>query len=132
MVDNSQDRNEFKGKTGLMRLMNATRYSIDGLCTAFKEEQAFRQVLYCALIGIPLAAIIAKEWAHFAMLFASLIIPLIVELLNSAIENTVDRISLEEHALSKKAKDLGSAAQIVAQFFVVVIWLSYLCWIFLS
>jgi len=132
MADSSQNRNEFKGKTGLMRLMNATRYSVDGLCTAFKEEQAFRQVLYCALIGIPLAAIIAKEWAHFALLFASLILPLIVELLNSAIENTVDRISLEEHALSKKAKDLGSAAQIVAQFFVVVIWLSYLCWIFLS
>jgi diacylglycerol kinase (ATP) len=126
MTASSHDRNEFKGKTGLLRLVNATRYSIAGLRTAFQEEQAFRQILYCALIGTPLAALIAQEWTHFALLFASLIIPLIVELLNSAIENTVDRISLEKHELSKKAKDLGSAAQIVAQFFVATIWLSYI------
>ena len=98
-----QDARELKGKTGLRRLINATRYSRDGFLKAFRTEEAFRQESILALAGflalffIP-AAFVLKLWALFALVFL-----LVTELLNSAIEAAIDRIGPEIHPMSKKS-----------------------------
>ncbi|MDD2967902.1 MAG: diacylglycerol kinase [Desulfovibrionaceae bacterium] len=120
-------RNTLKGRTGLARLWNATRYSRDGFCAAYCDEQAFRQIACVAVVGLPLACILGRSWVEVVVLVAVLLLALIVELLNSAIENVVDRISLELHPLAKKAKDMGSAAQFVAQSLIVFTWGTFLC-----
>lgn len=112
----------FKGKTGLRRLMNATRYTWDGLTAAFRHEDAFRQEVFLALLLVPLALYLGETGMQRALMIAAVLGVLIVELLNSAIEAAVDRISLEHHQLIKRAKDMGSAAVMIALMNVVVVW----------
>ena len=111
-----------QGKTGLVRLYRAFGYSMSGLTAAFRHEDAFRQEVVCALVLIPAAFWLADAPLHRALLVASVLLVLIVELLNSALEAAVDRISLERHALAKQAKDIGSAAVFMSIVNAVVVW----------
>jgi len=111
-----------KGKTGLRRIWNALFYSIDGLTAAFRHEDAFRQEALLALVLIPVALLLPASGIGKALMIASVFLVLIVELLNSAVEAAVDRISLENHRLAKRAKDIGSAAVLMALINVVVVW----------
>jgi diacylglycerol kinase (ATP) len=112
-----------KGKTGLQRAWNATRYSLAGLAAAARNEAAFRELVLLLLVGIPLALWLTKDGVERALLIGSLLLALIIELLNAGIEATVDRISLENHRLAKRAKDIGSAAVMLALLNAAVIWL---------
>ncbi|AUH52784.1 diacylglycerol kinase [Chromobacterium sp. ATCC 53434] len=112
----------FKGKTGLTRLINAFGYSLDGMKAAFRHEDAFRQLTILALILIPLAFLIHAAPLARAMLVASSLATLIIELLNSAIEAAVDHTSLERHPLAKRAKDMGSAAQLLGLINLATVW----------
>ena len=112
-----------KGKTGLRRIWNAMFYSIEGLRAAFRHEDAFRQEVLLALLLIPLALFLTPSGLGKALMIASVLLVLIVELLNSAVEATVDRVSLEQHQLAKRAKDIGSAAVMMSLANVVVVWL---------
>lgn len=114
--------NEYKGKTGLKRVWNALFYSMAGFRAAFKHEDAFRQEVILACILIPAVFFLSAEAVARALMIGSVLLVLLVELLNSAIEATVDRISLENHQLAKRAKDIGSAAVFVSLANVVVIW----------
>jgi len=116
----------YKGKTGLIRLKNAFFYSIDGLKAAYTCEDAFRQEVWLAVVLIPAACWLPVPIVERGLLLASVILVLIVELLNSAIEAAVDRIGLESHRLSKRAKDIGSAAVLLSLINVAVIWGSVL------
>lgn len=111
-----------KGKTGLRRVWNAFFYSMAGLRAAFVHEDAFRQETLLALILIPLALWLPASGIGHALMVGSVLLVLIVELLNSAIEAVVDRVSLENHALSKRAKDIGSAAVFIALLNVAGVW----------
>ncbi|MDH2918832.1 MAG: diacylglycerol kinase [Sideroxydans sp.] len=111
-----------KGKTGLRRLLNAFAYSYDGLRAAYQHEDAFRQEVWLALVLIPLACFLPSSGVAKALMIASVMLVIIVELINSAIEATVDRISLENHILAKRAKDIGSAAVLVSLLNVVLVW----------
>jgi diacylglycerol kinase (ATP) len=122
----------FKGKTGLRRLLNATRYSAEGLRAAFRHEDAFRQEVIAALLLLPLALWLGNSGVERALLVFSVLLVLIVELLNSAVEATVDRISLENHALAKRAKDIGSAAVMVSLLNLLLMWALVLSARFLS
>jgi diacylglycerol kinase (ATP) len=112
----------FKGKTGLQRILNAAGYSWAGLRAAFRHEDAFRQEVFLALLLIPLALYLGETGMQRALMIAAVLGVLIVELLNSAIEAAVDRISLEHHQLIKRAKDMGSAAVMLALMNIVVVW----------
>lgn len=112
----------FKGKTGLMRVLNALRYSIEGLRAALKHEDAFRQECILAVILIPVAMFMPTNALGKSMLIGSVLLVLIVELINSAIEATVDRVSLERHLLAKRAKDIGSAAVLLALINLAMVW----------
>ncbi len=122
-VDSPPMQSPHKGKTGVRRLLNACAYSTDGLKAAFQHEDAFRQEILLAVILIPLALYLEPDAVGRALMIASVILALIVELLNSALEAAVDRISLEDHPLIKRAKDMGSAAVMFSLLNVVVIWL---------
>ena len=111
-----------KGKTGLKRVRNAFFHSLDGLRAAFRHEDAFRQEVFLAALLIPAALFMPVAGAGKALMIASVLLVLMVELLNSAIEAAVDRISLEHHALAKRAKDIGSAAVMLALVNVPVVW----------
>ena len=112
-----------KGKTGLRRMWNAFFYSLDGFRAAYQHEDAFRQEALLAVVLIPLALFLPVSGVGKAMMIASVLLVLLVELLNSAVEATVDRISLENHQLAKRAKDIGSAAVFVSLLNVIVVWL---------
>lgn len=112
-----------KGKTGAKRLLNAFRYSCSGIKEAYRNEDAFRQEVLLAAILLPLAFWVNTTAIGRALLIGSVLLLLIVELLNSSIEATVDRISLDEHMLAKRAKDIGSAAVLIAIVNLVVVWL---------
>ena len=112
----------YKGKTGLVRLWNACGYSLAGFRAAFKHEDAFRQETLLAIILIPLALWLPVTPVGKALMIASVLLVIMVELLNSAVEATVDRISLENHALAKRAKDIGSSAVLVSLLNVIVVW----------
>ncbi len=114
--------NSYKGKTGLKRIWNAFWYSLDGFRAAYKHEAAFRQEVLLAIIMIPLALWLPASHLGKALMIASVLLVIIVELINSAIEATVDRISLERNDLAKRAKDAGSAAVMVALLLVPVVW----------
>ena len=116
-------QNAHKGKTGLRRLINAAGYSISGLAAAVRHEDAFRQELFLAAFLVPFGLWVGGSGVERAMLVGSVLLVLIVELLNSAIEAAVDRVSLDDHSLAKRAKDIGSAAVMLALVNVVVIWL---------
>ena len=111
-----------KGKTGLRRLFNAAGYSLAGLAAAIRHEDAFRQELMLCLVLAPLAIWLGNSGVERALLIGSLAIVLIAELLNSAIEATVDRISLDDHQLAKRAKDIGSAAVMLSLSSAALIW----------
>ena len=113
----------FKGETGLRRVISATRNSIAGLSEAVRCEDAFRQELILAAIFVPLAFVAGRTGVERALLIGSVALVLIVELLNSAVEATVDRISFENHRLAKRAKDIGSAAVLLALVAAAATWL---------
>jgi diacylglycerol kinase (ATP) len=116
----------YKGKTGLVRLYNAFGYSLEGFRAAYKHEDAFRQEILLAASLIPLALWLPVTSIGKALMIASVLLVIIVELLNSAIEATVDRISLENHDLAKRAKDIGSSAVLVSLINVIVVWVMVL------
>lgn len=113
----------FKGKTGLKRILNATSYSMAGFKAAFQHEEAFRQIVWINIILIPLSFYVAVSRVEQALMIAVCLLAIIIELFNSAIEAVVDRISLDQHPLSKNAKDMGSAAQFIGLSIIVVVWL---------
>lgn len=116
------DESPFKGKTGLRRVWNALHYSIAGLRAAYQHEDAFRQEALLAVLLIPVSFFLPVSGVGRALMIGSVLLVLIVELLNSAIEAAVDRISLERHDLSKRAKDIGSAAVLLALINVALVW----------
>lgn len=111
------------GPRGITRVLRAAGASWQGLAGAFREEAAFRQELALALAVIPLGLWLGRTGVERALLVAPMLLVLIVELLNSAIEATVDRIGLERHALSGLAKDVGSAAVLMSFILLVSVWL---------
>lgn len=113
----------YKGKTGLKRILNATGYSISGFKAAYKNEAAFRQIVFINLILIPISFFLDVTRSEHVLLIIVCLFAMIVELFNSAIEAVVDRVSLEKHQLSKNAKDMGSAAQFVALSIITITWL---------
>jgi diacylglycerol kinase (ATP) len=112
-----------KGKTGLRRLINAAGYSFSGLAAAARHEDAFRQELMLAAVLAPLGLWLGQTGVERALLVGSVLLVLIVELLNSAVEAAVDRVSLDDHNLAKRAKDIGSAAVMLSLANVGLIWL---------
>lgn len=116
----------YKGKTGLSRLRNALFYSLAGLRAAYACEDAFRQEVWLAALLLPAAVLLPVGGVARALMIGSVLLVLVVELLNSAVEAAVDRIGLESHNLSKRAKDVGSAAVLVALLNVGVVWASVL------
>ena len=113
----------FKGKTGIKLILNATSYSIAGFKAAFSNEEAFRQIVWINIILIPISFFVDVSRVEQALMIGVCLLAIIIELLNSAIEAVVDRISLDQHPLSKNAKDMGSAAQFVGLSIIVVVWL---------
>lgn len=111
-----------KGATGLRRVLNATRNSADGLAAAWRHEAAFRQELLLAIALVPVALLLDVPGTGKALMIASILLVLIVELLNSAVEAAIDRISLDRHPLAKRAKDVGSAAVMIALLNVAAVW----------
>jgi diacylglycerol kinase (ATP) len=112
----------YKTKPGIKRIWNALFYALDGFAAAFKYEDSFRLEVLLALILIPLAFSMHISPIGKALMIASVLLVLIIELLNSAIEAIIDRISLENHVLAKRAKDFGSAAVMLSVINVVVVW----------
>ena len=112
-----------KGQSGIRRLINAFFYSLSGLTMAFRHESAFRQEIALAVVLIPMACLLPVGPVERVLLIASVLLVLIVELLNSSVEAAIDRISFDTHRLSKRAKDLGSAAVLVALALLFVTWL---------
>ncbi|WP_404473090.1 diacylglycerol kinase [Vreelandella venusta] len=108
--------------TGLTHLVHSTRYSWKGLKAAFRNETAFRQEVVITAILLPLAWWIADTSISWLLLVGSLFLVLIVELLNSAVENVVDRIGTEHHELSGRAKDIGSAAVMLSLIMAGLTW----------
>ena len=112
----------FKGQAGVRRIVNAAGYSLAGLRAAFVGEAAFRQLLLLNAILIPISFFLDVTRGERALMVAVCLLSLIIELFNSAIEAAIDRISLERHPLSKNAKDMGSAAQMVGMTVIAVVW----------
>ena len=108
---------------GLRRIFLATRYSVEGLIAAIKGEAAFRQELALAIVLVPLGIWLGEDGAQRALLAGSVLLVLMVELLNSAVEAAVDRISEDQHPLAKLAKDLGSAAVMLSLATAALVWL---------
>lgn len=121
-MPSATDAQAFKGRSGLRRIFKAAGYSWAGFCAAYRGEAAFRQLIWLAAVLIPLAFWLEVSAVERALLVGVVLLSLIVELLNSAIEATVDRISLELHPLSAQAKDMGSAAQFVALSLIGLVW----------
>ena len=107
---------------GINRIIKATGFSFNGLSAAIKNEAAFRQELLLSIILTPVALWLGDSNMEKTVLIAALILVLIVELLNSAIETTIDRISKEHHDLSGRAKDIASAAVFLSLLNVVIVW----------
>ncbi len=112
----------YKGQTGLRRICMALVFSLDGLAAAFRHENAFRQEAVLALVLIPVALWMPVGGTSKGLMVGSVLLVLLVELLNSAIEAATDRVSLEEHALAKRAKDMGSAAVMLSLINVLATW----------
>ena len=116
------DQNPHKGNRGLTRAWHAAKNSWCGLVYAFLEESAFRQELTLFILLTPIAFFLPIAHLDKALLISSLILVLVVELLNSSVEAAIDRISFEHHDLSKRAKDFGSAAVMLALLIAVLLW----------
>jgi len=126
LPDPADARSPFKGKTGLLRIFHAFLNSCDGLADAWQNESAFRQELLLAAVLIPVALLVHVTPAERALLVASVLLVLVVELLNTGVEAAIDRISFERHLLSKRAKDIGSAAVLVTLVLLAVVWAAIL------
>ena len=111
------------GITGIRRLIRAAGYSLQGLAATFRHETAFKQEFALTVILVPLALWMGKTGLEQALLIAVWMLVLLFELINSAIEAVVDRIGAEQHELSGRAKDIGSAAVLVAIINAVIVWL---------
>ena len=118
--------NPHKGRTGIDRVIRATGYSFSGLAAAYRGESAFRQEFWLAAVLLPLAPWVGHGWVETVLLMGTVLLVLIVELLNSGIEAAIDRVSLELHDLSKRAKDLASAAVFLSLLLCSGIWLAAL------
>ncbi len=118
--------NPHKGRTGLDRIRHAAGYSLQGMAAAYRHESAFRQEIWLAVAMLPLAFWLGRDWVEVALLAGSVVMVMVVELLNSAVEAVVDRISFELHDLSKRAKDYGSAAVFLALAACGGIWMAAL------
>ena len=112
----------FKGDTGLTRIRRAFLNTLAGLADAWRHESSFRQEVALAAILIPIACWAPVTVVERALLVAVVLLVIVVELLNSSVETAIDRISFEQHPLSKRAKDIGSAAVFVALVLCVVVW----------
>ena len=110
------------GLTGMRRIVSATVNSIAGLRTAWRNEAAFRQECALAAVLVPAAFWLGDTATDYVLLLGSVLLVLIVELLNTAIEATVDRVGTDHHTLSGQAKDLGSAAVLVSLLLTAVTW----------
>lgn len=124
--DSPQDASAFKSRGGLMRIWRAFTYSLDGFKAALVHEAAFRQELSLVLVLVPLALWLGEDTLERVLLVASLIQVLIVEIVNSAVEAVVDRVSMDRHDLSKRAKDLGSAAVMLSLALAAWVWVGLL------
>lgn len=113
--------NPQKARTGLNRLWHAAGYSIEGLRAGW-HEKAFRQEAIAAMVLLPVSLWLGRSWVETALLAGSVVMVMIVELLNTGIEATVDRIGPEWHDLSKRAKDMGSAAVLLTLLLAGAIW----------
>jgi diacylglycerol kinase (ATP) len=122
----SGDSSALKGARGFRRLVNATKYSIDGLRAAWEHEDAFRQELVLCIVLLPIAIALPLPGGEKVLLIGSLLLVLIVELLNTAIEAAVDRDSVEINPLGKRAKDYGSAAVMIALLVAALTWVTIL------
>ena len=116
------DAAELKGKRGLRRLINALGYSRDGIAAAWRNEAAFRQEILLAAIALPLAFYLGKTGVERALMIGSVVLILIVEILNSAVEAVVDKASPEKNELAKRAKDMGSAAVLLSLINAAAVW----------
>ncbi len=114
--------------SGIGHLFYATRWSLAGFRAAFRDETAFRQEVYLSIVLVPLAFWLGKNAIEWVFLVGSLVLVLITELLNTAVEAAVDRIGEEAHALSKKAKDVGSAAVMLSILNAVLVWALIVFW----
>jgi diacylglycerol kinase (ATP) len=119
----AQDSRALKGKRGWRRLVNAMRYSADGFRAAWRQEDAFRQEVLLAAVMIPVAIVLPVTTVERLLLIGSVCLVLIVELLNTAIEAAIDRHSYEINPLAKTAKDVGSAAVMLALALALLTWL---------
>ncbi len=115
-------RSPYKGTSGLQRILNATGYSLAGFKAAFQNEAAFRQIILINSLLIPLSFFMPVSRVEQVLMIVVCLLAIIVELINSAIEAVVDRVSMEQHPLSKNAKDMGSAAQFVALAIITLTW----------
>ena len=118
-----KDATDLKGKTGIVRLMNAFGYSKDGFLAAYRNEEAFRQEFWLLIIATVVVCFLPVTLSQAAAVIAAHLFLLIVEILNSAIEACIDRIGPELQPLSKRAKDMGSCAVLMACFAVAGTWL---------
>ena len=116
------NNNPYKSRGGVGRLWKACTYSLDGFVAAFRYEAAFRQLVALASILIPVAIFLPIHSLERALLIGGVLLSLIIEMLNSAIEAAVDRISYDTHHLAKQAKDMGSAAQLLGLINIAVLW----------
>lgn len=115
-------RSPYKGTSGVQRILNATSYSLAGFKAAFQNEAAFRQIILINALLIPLSFFMPVSRVEQVIMIVVCLLAIIVELINSAIEAVVDRVSIEQHPLSKNAKDMGSAAQFVALAIIALTW----------
>ena len=122
MTRRERPTSRHKNKAGLVRLRRALLYSFAGLASAFRTESAFRQEVAGATVLVLIAVALPASLVQTALLLGAVLLVLVVELLNSAVEATVDRISLEDHELAKRAKDLGSASVFVSLVNGAVVW----------
>jgi diacylglycerol kinase (ATP) len=115
-----------QGSNHFVRLYKATGYSIQGLKSTFQYEQAFRLEVYILAILVPLAIWLGNSPIEYCLLIGSWVFVMVVELLNSAVEAAIDRIGMEQHELSGRAKDIGSAAVMVSVFLSLAVWIAVL------
>jgi diacylglycerol kinase (ATP) len=122
VVDSLDEVSPFKGKTGLVRIWHAFFNSCAGLSDAWRNESAFRQEIVLAAILVPCAFAAPVTVGERALMIACVLLVMIVELLNTGVEAAIDRISFDHHSLSKRAKDIGSAAVLVALVQLAIVW----------
>ncbi|VAW59069.1 Diacylglycerol kinase [hydrothermal vent metagenome] len=120
------------GNKGLKRIIKAAGFSWQGIRAAFENEAAFRQEVALAVVLIPLAVWLGKTGTQMALMISSVLLVMLVEILNSAIEAAIDRHGGEHHPLSGRAKDMGSAAVMFAFVYLALIWVGILWDIFLG